>query len=427
MTDLQNLLDLVTLLKTTTSSNKKKEYIASVKSDIGVGRLLVYTHSPYIHFGVSSRNVIKNESINNPIGECIDIYTLLDNLSNRVWTGHTAIGMINGFVTKYPQFKEIVFAIIDKDLKTRAGTRIINNVIPGLIPTFSVALAEKLRKMPDFVNEQWIGSRKLDGVRCIIRKEGTNIDVLSRQGKQFTTLNNIAEEVSAIPHDFVLDGEVCIMDENGNEDFQGIMKEIRKKDHTIKQPMFHVFDLLTLTEFDNQTSERIFSDRIQHAKTTLSKTTRKHIHMLDQDVIVDETQLDNMTAEAENNGFEGLMIRKDVAYDGKRSKDILKVKKFSDAEYVVERIVSKSMRYIDNGEEYEAEMLSNIIILHKGNEVGVGSGWSMAERKYYFANPDELIGKTVTVTYFEESQNQNGNWSLRFPTLKIVHGDERMC
>jgi len=105
----------------------------------------------------------------------------------------------------------------------------------------------------------------------------------------------------------------------------------------------------------------------------------------------------------------------------------LKVKKFSDAEYVVERIVSKSMRYIDNGEEYEAEMLSNIIILHKGNEVGVGSGWSMAERKHYFANPDELIGKTVTVTYFEESQNQNGNWSLRFPTLKIVHGDERMC
>ena len=29
--------------------------------------------------------------------------------------------------------------------------------------------------------------------------------------------------------DFVLDGEVCMMDDNGNEDFQGIMKQIKRK------------------------------------------------------------------------------------------------------------------------------------------------------------------------------------------------------
>jgi ATP-dependent DNA ligase len=42
----------------------------------------------------------------------------------------------------------------------------------------------------------------------------------------------------------VFDGEVCIVDENGVEDFQGIMKEIKRKDHTIKNPKYKVFDYL---------------------------------------------------------------------------------------------------------------------------------------------------------------------------------------
>ena len=32
-----------------------------------------------------------------------------------------------------------------------------------------------------------------------------------------------------LPEDFVLDGEICMVDDDGNEDFQGIMKQIRKK------------------------------------------------------------------------------------------------------------------------------------------------------------------------------------------------------
>ena len=41
------------------------------------------------------------------------------------------------------------------------------------------------------------------------------------------------------------------VDDNGDEDFQSVIKEIRRKDHTIKNPKFKVFDILTLDEFDS--------------------------------------------------------------------------------------------------------------------------------------------------------------------------------
>ena len=70
-------------------------------------------------------------------------------------------------------------------------------------------------------------------------------------------------------------------------------------------------------------------------------------------------------------------------------------------------------------------MLSNIIIEHKGNDVGVGSGFSIDQRIEFHADPSKILGKVVTIQYFEESKNKLGEYSLRFPTIKIIHGNER--
>jgi len=72
-------------------------------------------------------------------------------------------------------------------------------------------------------------------------------------------------------------------------------------------------------------------------------------------------------------------------------------------------------------------MVSNITIEHKENEVGVGSGFSLDERKKYFKNPELLMGKTVTIQYFEESKNKDGEYSLRFPVVKHIYKSGRNC
>jgi DNA ligase-1 len=70
-------------------------------------------------------------------------------------------------------------------------------------------------------------------------------------------------------------------------------------------------------------------------------------------------------------------------------------------------------------------VLSCVYIKHKDNLVRVGSGFSIEQRQDFYRNPDAILGKIITVQYFEETKNQDGGISLRFPTFKILHGEVR--
>jgi len=119
------------------------------------------------------------------------------------------------------------------------------------------------------------------------------------------------------------------------------------------------------------------------------------------------------------------MLRKNVGYEGKRSQNLLKVKKFFDAEYVVQSIDFEDHRVIREGKEVVIPMMAQAYINHKGYEVAVGSGWNQEQRIKYNANPTLIIGKEITVQYFEETKNQKGELSLRFPTVKHVFENGR--
>jgi DNA ligase-1 len=101
---------------------------------------------------------------------------------------------------------------------------------------------------------------------------------------------------------------------------------------------------------------------------------------------------------------------------------MLKVKQFSDAEY---KVIDVELGEMDDGHGNKIKVLSKIIIEHKGNRVGVGSGFTIEERVGFYNNPEEIVGKEVTIKYFAESVNQNGGCSLRFPVIKSIHGEKR--
>jgi DNA ligase-1 len=418
---LEKLQKFVDEMKSTSSLNEKKVIIDSIKNNEFITSSLNYTYDPYKKYYVTSKTCKKNSGLFK-YNLYNDLFNLLDDLSNRVITGHDSIAAVNGFITANPKYKDLIFSIIDRNLEIRASDSVINKVIPNLIPTFDVALATKYEpKFCDFESEEWIASRKLDGVRCLIRKEGNKVTAYSRQGNEFTTLQKVIDDVSMMPNNFVLDGEICLMDENDNEDFQGIMKQIKRKDHTIKNPKYIIFDYLTLEDFDTKESNTKLSDRLirlpLHQYDTLS--------ILEQIKINNEQQLSEMIADADANGYEGVMLRKDVGYEGKRSKNLLKCKKFFDAEYKVLDIEFDSHRVIREGKEVVIPMLANVWIEHKGYRVAVGSGWNQEQRIRYQANPEQLLGKTITVQYFEETKNQDGGLSLRFPTVKHVYENGR--
>ena len=425
MNDLNRLDEFIAEANSTNSSNEK---VAIIKKYPDLQKMFKYVYDEQIQFGVTSKNV-KKQGI---VSACMysDIYSLLDALAERQLTGHDAIGQINGFIKAYGH-DESVLRIIDKDLKTRTDSSLINKAFPDCIPTFDVALAKVYAdnvKKVNFKKDVWFASRKLDGLRLI-----TVIDskgeprFWSRTGKEFFSLSVLGESIKKLGlKETVLDGELCLMDENGVESFKGIIKQARKQDYTVPNPMYNVFDMLTPEEFFSKEGKRDFMSR-DNALADVMSTTVPHVRHVLQTIVQDEAHFEALRQEGREKGWEGIVIRKNVPYEGKRSTNLLKVKDFQSEEYEVIRTVNGPFRIIGaSGLEEEIETLSSVVILHKGYEVNVGSGFSLEERKEFYKDPSQIIGKKIEVRYFKEFQeSDNGGLSLQFPTYQGLWGEDR--
>jgi DNA ligase 1 len=426
---LKELQEFVNKMKSTSSLLEKKVIIDSVKDNKFITASLNYTYDPYKKYYVTSKTCKKNFNLRDPNYIHGTIFELLNDLNSRTYTGHDAIAMVNTFINMNEEYEDLIFNIIDRNIEIRASASVINKVIPNLIPTFDVALATKYEpKFCDFENEEWLGSRKLDGVRCIIRKEDDKANAYSRQGNEFTTLQKVLDDVKLMSGDFVLDGEICMMDEKGNEDFQGIMKQIKRKNHTIENPKYIIFDYLTLEEFDTKVGTTKLEERINELQGVIHHDGYYDtLSLLEQYPIDTNQQLSDMIVEADKAGYEGVMLRKNIGYEGKRTKNLLKCKKFFDAEYEVLSVDFDIHRIIKEGKEVKERMLSQVYIEHKGHKVAVGSGFNQEQRLWYAGNymNESIVGKTITVQYFEETKNQEGGISLRFPTIKHIFENGR--
>jgi DNA ligase-1 len=432
--DFNYVWGMVRDLRATSSTIDKQGIIEDYcnhKSDAAnfTRKILLYTYHPLWQYNVTSDNLKKKNHLVARKNEYNNFFDLLDDLKNRKITGHDAIAAVNSFIEHHSDYEELIHCIIDKDLKTRAGDKIINKAIPDHIPEFSVALADKYD--PNIVDwkDGWYVSRKIDGARCIaIVDDNGNASFYSRTGKTFDTLDIVRNGIKALGvSNVVFDGELCLVDEDGNEDFQGVMKELRKKDHTIPNPSYKIFDLITHDEFYSKKGayNRPYSIRYADLIGTMKFNECTCLSVLGQDKIKDDDHFAEWTKKANDYTWEGLMLRADEPYKGKRSKDLLKYKNFSDDEYEVIDVEMGPFRYVKDNAECEEIMLSCVTIKHKGHDVRVGSGFSIDQRQDFYKHPKKILGKIITVQYFSESKNQDGGISLRFPTFKILHGDSR--
>jgi DNA ligase-1 len=392
--------------------------------------ILLYTYHPLWQYNVTSDNLKKKNHLVARKNEYKNFFDLLDALKSRQITGHDAISAVNSFIEHYSEYEELIHCIIDKDLKTRAGDKIINKAISDHIPEFSVALADKYEpKIVDW-KDGWYVSRKIDGARCIaIVDANGDTTFYSRTGKEFDTLAIVRGGIKALGiTNVVLDGELCLVDDEGNEDFQGVMKQLKKKDHTIPNPSFKIFDMISHDEFYSKKGEknRPYSIRLANLTEIMTKNECPCLTLLEQELIHNDEHFQEWVKEASDYGWEGVMLRADEPYKGKRSKDLLKVKKFFDDEYEVVDTEMGPFRYVLNGKEHEETMLSCVTIKHKNYDVRVGSGFTIEQRQDFYKHPKKILGKIITVQYFAESNNQEGGISLRFPTFKILHGESRV-
>lgn len=415
-------------------SNDKKSLLEQNINPV-INQIFEDTYSTKKYF-VKKYNVEKNSvlTIDNDYGV---FHNMLQKLAAREVTGNAAITLVEDTIGMYRLEEQwLLHRIMDRNLKI--GISLDNfSKVSGESSKFEVALAHNLDKTKNVnpIDGTYFASRKLDGCRTICKvnnyyNNGTliqDVTFLSRSGKEFTTLSNLIEPVKSFikeEGEWVLDGECCIM-EGENENFNLLMREVTRKNHTIENPRYNIFDILTLNEFNGLSISPSFEMRYNKLKMLYTQCKSSSLSILNQERITTQEDFDRWTGYVDENQWEGFMLRKDAPYKSGRSKDLLKVKKFLDAEYIIEDVITGKVSYNENGtKEYDA--VTALIIDHKGTKVQVGSGLSKEQRLNWYDNPQDIIGKTVTIQYFEESINKKDNsLSLRFPVLKHVYESGR--
>ena len=366
-------------------------------------------------------------------------HELLDKLANRELTGNAAIEAVEVRIAQFVnKDKPILASILNKKLTIGLSKTSFNKFHQiGRATAFEVTLAVHLEDVKGVnpIDGTWYASRKCDGIRTvakITKNDGTTtVEFISRQGKPITTLDNVKPALQWLVRDlddgiYYADGEGCIVDGNGDEDFQAILKEIRRKDWTIANPCYQLFDFVTEDEFMHKTKSANFDVRYAKMLKMIEGNTFKTLKILKQELLKSQADFDRWENYVAAGNWEGFMLRKNEEFKTGRIKTLLKVKKFKDAEYVVKDVEIADMTTAEPGiGNVEYTGVKSLIIEHKGNRVNVGSGLTKEQRKAWYADPSKIIGKTVTVKYFEETQNQNGTWSLRFPVLKAVYENGR--
>ena len=105
------------------------------------------------------------------------------------------------------------------------------------------------------------------------------------------------------------------------------------------------------------------------------------------------------------------------AYEFNRSKNMLKVKQM----YPVD------LRVIDvlEGSGANKGKAGALLVNYKGYPLKVGSGLTKELREKFWQDKDSIIGKIVTIKYFEETTNKkDDSKSLRFPIFLEVRYDK---
>lgn len=426
---MNKVIKIIELLENTSSTNDKIKIIKENSDNELFKKVLYYTYNQDLQYGFSEEKLRKGLEdnidiiIKTLIQKWNNPFEMLDELSKSNINDNLRLFVYYYLNNTWSDYKELLIRILTKDLRIGCNIKNINKAIPNLIPTFGVMLAESYFKQKEnYINgREFIITQKLDGNRLIIIKESDEIKFYTRQGKEMTGLIEIEKDMKELPNGFAYDGELISENPNNlpsDELFTITMKEARKKG--IKKGLvFNCFDIIPLEDFNKGICKIPCIERKSNLNSILKN---KKLNYITEVPILykgtDEGEIIKWIRWAKENEMEGIMINlSESPYECKRSKYILKGKVFQDVD----------LKVVDyqEGKGNLKNTLGALIVEYKNNTVAVGSGYTLEERNNIWNNKNNIIGKIITVQYFEEIKDKKtGLYSLRFPVFKQLRNDK---
>lgn len=308
------------------------------------------------------------------------------------------------------EYTDKAYKIVDKDpnsltleeldslygsIKMRGGT-----VKPMLAKQESQITNRKI-----FDDRDWYGSRKINGVRCLIFKDGNRIRTASRGAMDYDiAIIHIIQHPLIVKFfkehpDAILDGEIYKRGWTLNK-ISGICRS-QKTINDGKDLEFYWYDIVDL--------EKDFSERYKIMKSwkdglklsefdpdhTLFNDDDLHIRFVPHIRICGFENMKKLHDEYVRDGWEGLVVRqaKSKYKPGSRSNDWVKIKEYHDAEYPIVGIA----------EGLRPEDMCFILETPSGQSFKCKPMGDRDQKQWYIDHIEDLIFKNLTIKYFEMS------------------------
>ena len=412
-------------IRTSNSRKYKQEILQKYKEDDVIKRYLKIAFDPYTVYGISTKKLAKEFPMY--VVDSGDIFALFDYLTVHNTGKDTDIQICQAtlnYVAEQDQGAALLLELlICKDISIGCDAKTINSVIPGLIPTFDVQLAQKFFEKPErAIGKHFVVTTKIDGGRIIAIKDNGQVSFYTRAGQRYEGLVDLEREMlDTLPDGTVLDGEITILENAGipsKEAYKRAMKLTRSdgEKHGLKMICF---DAMYIDEWKTQTCTHDYTERRLLLQGLMSTHPHTYFEVLPVLYAGDDTaRILELLDEAIANKEEGVMINiSDAKYEFGRTWNLMKVKKMNTLDLEIVGYEEGSGRL--------AGTLGALHVRYKdGNIVKVGSGFSDELRALIWLEPSDFVGKIAEIQYFEETTNADGGVSLRFPVFKDFRNDK---
>ena len=252
---------------------------------------------------------------------------------------------------------------------------------------------------------------KLDGVRCVIQYDNSEVKAYSRTGKPWLNIEHILFNLKPwfiLNPDIVLDGE--LYNHDLRDDFNKIISLVRKSKPTDQDRLdaaeltqFHCYDIIDETKTFEERN-RFITQVVPHNHCVFHvKTQAVATESLAK--VVHQQNLDN--------GYEGSILRTNDVYACKRSHNLRKFKDFHDAEAEITGWVEGKGKRIGTIGKFTA-------VDSEGNEFGMPVMDKFKILQANFETMKDWVGETATFTYFERTKAN----SYRHPLFKCIRNYE---
>lgn len=265
---------------------------------------------------------------------------------------------------------------------------------------------------------------KLDGIRCIIRKEDFEVVARTRKGTRIDMVFHICKSLRVFFEEYpdaVLDGE--LYNHDLKHDFNKIVSLVRKQapkkgkndsekawekklrayadrlDEAEKLVQYWIYDIPRFSEDWNNEStpfaSRMFDFQGFYASYDDDDPMKNCIKLVHPTSCKNHDDLDLFYGSYADEGYEGQMVRLNCPYESKRSKSLLKRKDFQDAEYKVIDIEEGNGNRGGTAKHLVCYCPKTDKTFHSNIK---GSFDYLAE---ILQNKDNYIGKLATIKFFE--------------------------